>query len=286
MKSRIQPPPPMAASLVNIIRPVGSGCVPVRTGTGLMTGTGTFHNGFICAWAQIAKVKDKDPKHVWASTFPSTVTAPVEPLPTWHQARGQKVAEGIWHFDRQVQVPVPGAEDVAAAGGPNLAAPIVNRLVVWAGYETNPPVIDWAKDQLLFDGVMGTETQCNGGVIPVFEYIAQVPMNAPRQMVVEGKGFSGAAMQAFNQPWKLDISRGMHCVWDNGGDGKKTPRVELRLDIKQPTVWQLTFLFKRIKLVYLQSQNNWIWSRGNDLIFLGGDHGKKGVPLSLRVRPI
>lgn len=283
----LDPPPSAPAALVRIIKPTGYHLVPVLVPSGAALGGGSGFTGspvltgFICAAAEVENDNGARPLDVRAIIYDPMLVNPNPPLGVVTVfGTNDPINPKIWHFDHTK----PGSPDVPGAfWGPNKASPAENVLQIWARY---PPGNKWDGDQLEFWGVRATNTECDGGIIPEeFESTIAVPLNAPRHMRVDAKGFSGASVQAFNGNWTLSLSRGTHAAWDNGGDGKKTPRLELRLDLTQPMLWHMTLTYKRTAVVYVQSQNNWIWSRGNDLIFSGQDPAKKGVPLLLRVRP-
>jgi hypothetical protein len=73
--------------------------------------------------------------------------------------------------------------------------------------------------------------------------------------VLAAVGFAGA-LEPFNALWRLGIrDDGGLLGWDNGSDGRDTPRVELACS--DAGTWQLTFQFCEFTVRYEKSAADW-----------------------------
>lgn len=86
----------------------------------------------------------------------------------------------------------------------------------------------------------------------------QVADTAPLQCTIDVTGFGPSILTAFNRVWKLaHCGCGHRLLWDNGGDGSETPRVELATERPFGTPWILTFRLGEVMISYTKSAEEW-----------------------------
>ncbi|MCI0641481.1 MAG: hypothetical protein L0Y72_17240 [Gemmataceae bacterium] len=260
--------------LIDKPSPAASGPTPVRIGSGLGVGSCDCQGGLICAEGRYLLKAGEDLKAVYGKIVAATGDPDLDPDDPCTVEGTVDIGARTWAIKRASSSDIPCAQC-----SNNPLTPTANRLRVWGEYEDG----SIESCDVTFGGVCANDTQCGGGLIIQSQRFKEVPTLAPKRWIVQAQGFTDKR-SAFNGVWTLELTHGMHGVWDNAG-GKKVPRVELRLDIDRPDEWRLTFAWKRAKAVYFQSNNNWLWSKENDLLFTDGDPVKKGVPFMVRVVP-
>lgn len=94
-----------------------------------------------------------------------------------------------------------------------------------------------------------------------------------------------AAKGVLNGPFALDLKHvvGGYCVWDNGGDGAATPRVELRCESPLVTTWRLTLTHGATVETYTRPAAEWNPLTPNAVVRAG--RTDKGVPDQLILTP-
>lgn len=248
----------------SITTPLGSGTTRVQLPYGGAS------PGAICSEGVASQKNGEDPSEVWGKIIAAGGAPPA--TPPVGSIQGVFFSNRAWRISKAHHGDIPAAQ--CSSSGVN------NRLVIWTRY----PNSGWDADEVTFSGVCSNRTECDQ-VFSQYAALAAVPAEAPQQMQVEAAGFMGEKVGAFNGAWALTAKKGARCVWNNGRDRKK-PRVELRLDLEAPNLWQLTFQIGRTKLVFHQSNLNWSWSRANELLFTGGNAERKGAPVCVRVSSI
>ncbi len=186
---------------------------------------------------------------------------------------------GYWSFR--------GANELEGALCSN-GYPAPNVLYLW--YEWKPG--NYTQDIIRFGGVCSTTTDC-GPVPPPAGgspagYEASFAGTAPHAWRVSPRGFGGQ-VTAFNGDWRLErpASSCDRLVWCGGGDGASAPRVELRYDCPDGTVWRLAFCRGDARVEYTHHADGWNSVGANTFTSLStsGLAPEDGVPAALTVEP-
>ncbi len=259
----IQEPLPFSASTITNVRCSGG---PGTVGTICAYGTSTF--ALAAIWAKVYKVTDNPP-----STYPTDGTA------TQGSVQSGSMS---WHFLDGQEVPVIAA----ACPGPT---PTANNglLAVW-GVSTGSPS-QQVPAQTFFGGVCAATSNCSDRarlLLAQAGTTAATLETAPRQVQVQGKDFRGPGVSSFNALWVLSLRGGCGCacVWDNGGDGVQTPRVELGCDGVHATEWCLTLAHNGCRVRYTCPAWKWKALAANRLALASRD--ADGLPRTLTVTPV
>jgi hypothetical protein len=106
----------------------------------------------------------------------------------------------------------------------------------------------------------------------------------PRQWTVTAAGFSVGATVVFNAIWMLTLRRpaGDEAVWNNGGDGRGSPLVEMR---REGSVYVLGFRYGSAEVHYIKPATEW-QPLGANVLALAGKEPASGVPPALTVVPV
>jgi len=225
---------------VEILCPEG-GSVPHPV---VPSGTGSVPRGIICAHGEATReIESGGFKEVqvagavFAMIFDSfDPMSPANDLPPPGALKITPGAGGLWKSEM-----VPGARHSAVAPFP----PCV--LVIWAMFGGTGLVI---RRDVGFLGITAAAVDCcdeagTGGHLRRHQAGAAAGValtRAPVLWSLLAAGFEGARA-VFNGPWLLALRPGGagHCTWDNGGDGSRVPRVELRCESPLAVTWLLTF---------------------------------------------
>jgi len=197
----------------------------------------------------------------------------------WYIQRSPCSGNGGQYFD----IPVTGC---GPQGGPPCGPannPVDVQVAIWVRY--SQPT-GWKLQSQNFLGVCANDTQCGGGGPPKSKTQKTAGL-APQRVSVTALGFVLAGTTVFNGTWQLTLRQlaDLVCLWDNGGDGQETPRVELCLAAPQSTEWRLRFQHREHQVDYIQVVEEWKWLGENTLCLREGVH-KSQVPTSLRVEPL
>ncbi len=226
--------------------------------------------GAICATGTAQQRNGENPTEVWGKII--ALTGGVPALDKTTSVQGAFLSGLHWRISKHDTADIPNA--VCSASGPAAT----NRLAVWTVYPTGNP----DADTVTFDGVCSNHTDCDFS-FPLQSTLAAIPAEAPPKMQVSAHGFTAPKTEGFNGVFTLHASRKSRCLWEHGARGKNVVRLELRLQLEEPTLWELVFKCGRTKVLYLQSNLNWHWTRANDMLYSGGDARKKGVAPTVRV---
>jgi hypothetical protein len=171
---------------------------------------------------------------------------------------------------------------------------VQNFLGIWVTYPGSPTMV--CPHSTPFNGVCAADTDC-GDSTDCSNAIGRPPRGAsailggtaPLLWSVAVAGLVTEAGAPFNGSWLLTLREGvdLHCVWDNGGDGHTTPRVELRYDSIRASEWQLTLLHRACRVQYAKPATEWQWLNVNELSLVPRESGPADwAPPSLRVVPV
>lgn len=263
----VEPPTFSATTLAKARCPGGSGTV----GTICAYGTASFDMSNLSA--------------VWAKVYAPGATPPAHhPM----DATQGTVSGNNWKFLTGHEVPVVACPTTAPTAANGLFA-------VWFTFQGGSGPLELPPQTRLFGSICSTTTNCSGsgpGAALFAQASASAPSalaveTAPRQYQVKGEGFEGPAVSHFNAIWLLSSRPngcGCACVWDNGGDGVATPRVELCSDGAIATVWRLTLALNGQRGHYTCPAPEWNALGVNRLRKADGDG--QGLPDTLTVNPV
>jgi hypothetical protein len=263
--------------------PVQNQSVPVRQGgppdgcTCGGSGSG-MPSGFICAQGIAHRNQSAVPQAVYGKILPAGASPPTNPTPDACTAHGKLAADGVWIISSTQPGDGP-KEDVPCALCGSADAPAANTLFCWCVYSDGS--IQTAS--ITIYGVCSDKTECEENVAARASFAAMTASGtAPKVWHLKTKGFGKGKMK-FNAGWPLTLVHESAGVWSNGGDGAKSVKVELSYHPRRPMEWQLVLTLRKTSIVYEQTNQNWFWTKGNDLIYTGGDPKKKGVPAKVHV---
>jgi hypothetical protein len=165
---------------------------------------------------------------------------------------------------------------------------------VWLSFRLGTSPQEQNPKQRLFGGIRSTMTNCDGSGGAALLAQAGVSASstltvetAPRQYQVKGQDARGPLASLVNTTWLLSLRPagcGCACVWDNGGDGVATPRVELGCDGVVATQWRLSLVLNGHRIQYTRPASEWKALSVNRLMKSGGDG--EGLPDELTVTPV
>jgi hypothetical protein len=230
-------------------------------------------NGSICAKGTGAIKGGVLANYVYARVYTGNVTPAPNP-PPGTPATVPFGPAGNWEF-----LALPGANCNAGGTAPN-------TLVTWTdfggpGYEVLATP---------FTGKCSNRTDCmpgsGSGSGSGSAVGAPVGETVPRQWNVVGVGFTGAG-DPFNRIWLLSApgGEGEPSAWDNGGDGKAEPRVELRHD-RPAALWRLSLLLGKYAAHYESRASDWRPLNANVLERASGEAPPRGAPPYVTVVPV
>jgi hypothetical protein len=195
-------------------------------------------------------------------------------------------SNGSWCFTGGDALEIPNALCSSCGSGSGSGSGTANTLGLW---------IDWGSDPLEvqvvnFFGCCSTHTDCTSMFASVPQpalMTAAAPGAVPQQWRVSVEGFSSTGQGALlNKEWILVLreqGNGLR-VWDNGGDGKKVPYVELR-SCPAGGDWRLTLELGNAAVGYGKPAGEWRPLSRNTLT-LAEKKGQRKVPESLTVEPV
>jgi len=161
----------------------------------------------------------------------------------------------------------------------------------------NTPTVGIEKDSEKFKASTSATDECLGcvgsgsggigsiGIVSGSAAKGQVALSmAPLMWGLLVSGFE-AAKGVLNGPFALDLKHvvGGYCVWDNGGDGAATPRVELRCESPLVTTWRLTLTHGATVETYTRPAAEWNPLTPNAVVRAG--RTGTGVPDQLILTP-
>ncbi len=172
-----------------------------------------------------------------------------------------------------------GAQDADDIGGNRWCIRAVNVPALAASGPTTLTMAAWTVDTagnrvgtpevVVFQGTLnagtGCETVCcgsgsgSGGMqVGTAPYGSVALSMAPLMWGLLVAGFE-AGRGLLNGQWALDLKHvvGGYCVWDNGGDGEKTPLVELRCESPFAVTWKLTLKHGAVSEEYTRPATEW-----------------------------
>jgi hypothetical protein len=248
-------------------------------------GSGT--TGTICAYGT-ATMGGPPLVAVWAKVY-----APTDTPPNTHPASATKgtVSGNNWSFMMSQEVPVIAAACAPAQPPPTAANGL---FAVWCTFQLGSGPQEQLPQPRLFGGICSTTSNCTGsgpGAALLAQATAGAPSalaveTAPRQYQVKGEGASGSLASLVNATWVLSLRPtgcGCACVWDNGGDGVRRPRVELCCDAIVATQWRLTLALNGHRIQYTRPASEWNPLSVNRLMKCGDG---SGLPDTLTVMPV
>jgi len=215
--------------------------VPVKT-------SGSSNQGVICAGGTSIDSSNRPGKFILAKVFPNAVSGTPD-------ATGATVAVpdmyGRWSINNL------GTAACSAGSGS-----VLSTLVVWAQF-IDPGADPDIVRQIPFFGVCGTATLCDNTFAAPILHVGNPPVlheeQGPREWRVIAAGFDSAQLKALNKRWivKLLPTQGSTSVWDNGGNGGRTPRVALCYERGCAPVWKLQFLLGEAVIEYVKPAAEW-----------------------------
>ena len=203
-------------------------------------------------------------------------TAPARGVP--HQT-----ANNVWYFES-----ISDATASAAGFGAK------NILAVWA-VPAGTGMVPEKLQTINFFGSPATTTDCalfagggQAGDSPGRGCLTAATMlaTAPLMWTLMTDGFQ-VGRGLLNGFWNLHLNADApgHFVWDNGGDGVGTPRVELRAEKPLVTSWRLTLRAGGDTVEYLRPAGEWNPLAANALHHVRNGHPAGAVPPALTVTP-
>jgi hypothetical protein len=228
---------PKGVATLNVQFPTAGGNTMVKT-SGPYVQTGT-----ICTYGTAISSDGSTPaQSVWLKIYPGGIGS-ASPNPT-----GATVvipdSSGKWKYN--------GLATAACASG--TGAP--NTLEVWANFISDPQCIR----QVPFQGICSTMTDCDSAVAAPPAVLGAVSEETgPESWKIDAKGFVTRQTRRFNKNWilKLQPQQGRTSVWNNGGNGRRSPLVELRYDRCCPSTWSLRFQLGDGIVEYVKPAAEW-----------------------------
>jgi hypothetical protein len=253
--------------------PAGCNCNLGGSGTGPA-------GGFICAKGTADPAGAAKPVRVYGKVQAEGAGDPGLDTSDRCLAEGLVLPDGSWIISRTA-AGTGAKNDIPCAQCGPANAPVGGQQVrVWVVYDDDVTSVHSAAQP--FKGICSTQTQCDEGSSSSAFAAQSTFAMAPRQWHLQTKGF-GKGKTKFNASWTLSLTPASECLWVNEGDGDRKVRVELSFDPKRSMEWQLVLRLRKTSVVYYQTNQNWLWTRGNDLLFTSGDPQKKGVPAKVQV---
>jgi hypothetical protein len=234
--------------------------------------------GYVCAQGLAHQFQGVSPHAVYGKILPAGSSSPTNPTPDACTAQGHLSADGVWTISSTQPGNGP-KEDIPCALCGTADSPVANTLFCWCVYDNGAI----ASASLLIYGVCSDKTECQGNAAARASFAAMTASGtAPKVWHLSTKGF-GKGKSKFNADWPLTLVPNSAGVWANGGDGAKSVKVELTYNPRHSMEWQLVLTLRKTSVTFHQTNQNWFWTKGNDLLYTDGDPKKKAVPAKVHV---